>query len=176
MPFATFAAGPYMATYNADNAPGPAAGKGQGARDLGLVEGVRRWQRVAEASPVASDLYGGMTIDGVYRGAACFCEMTFKQWSDAVRDTLWPFAPSFGEVGSIGTLLTALAGELILTAVTDTPAATAGPAQLAFRKAIVAPENVVDVPLGDVERDVRVVFRCYPYVDDQQSTVWFEES
>ena len=175
MPFATFAAGSYLATYNTDDAPGPAAGKGQGARDLGLVEGVRRWTRMMTAHPVSSDRLGGLEIDGVYRGAACYCEMTLKEWSQAARDALWPFGATFGEVGAIGTLLTDIAGELVLSAVADTPAATNGPSQLVFRKAILSPDHIVDVPLGEVERDIAILFRCYPYLDSQQRTVWFEE-
>jgi len=176
MPFATFAAGPYTATYDADNAPGDPAGKGQGARDLGLVEGVRRWQRMMEAHPVQAGAFGSTEIDGVYRGGQAFCLMTFKEWTDAVRDALWPFGTGFGELGQVGRLLTDLAGELTLTAAPDTPAASAGPATLVFRKAIVSPGHNSEVVLGAEQRDVPIVFRCFPYVNAQGKVVWFEET
>lgn len=176
MPFARFAAGPYTATYNTDSAPGDPAGKGQGARDLGLVAGVRRWRRQLEIHPVHGDAYGSSEIDGVYRGGQCYCLMTFKEWSDAVKDALWPFGSSFGAMGQVGRLLTDLAGELVLTAVADTPAATNGPATLTFEKAILSPRENNDVVLGAEERDVPVMFRCYPYVNGQNDVVWFEET
>ena len=176
MPFASFAAGPYTATYNADAATGDPAGKGDGARDLGLIEGVRRWQRTLEAHPVHSGVLGAAVIDGVYRGGKCFCEMTFKEWTDAVRDALWLFGESFGRMGQIGRLLSDLAGVLTLTAVADAPAAANGPATLTFGKAILSPGSDTPVVLGAQQRDVPVVFCCFLYVDDQGNVVWFEET
>ncbi len=176
MPFASFAAGPYTATYSADDAPGSPAGKGQGARSLGLVEGVRRWQRILEARPVHSGAFGSTVIDGVYRGGQCFCLMTFKEWTDAVKDALWPLGDSFGEVGPIGRLLTDLAGQLVLTALPDTPAAQNGPATLTFGKTILSPGHNSEVVLGAEQRDVPIVFRCFPYVSGSGKVVWFEET
>jgi len=175
MPFASFAAGPYAATFDTDDAPGDPAGKGQHARDLGLVEGVRRWTRVLDAQPVVTSALGDAVIDGVYRGGQCFCRMTFKEWTAAVRDALWPFGATFGETGHIGRLLSDLAGVLTLTAVANTPAADHGPETLIFRKAIVEPGRVAEIPLGNQQRDVAVLLRCYPYVDGQGRVVWFEE-
>jgi hypothetical protein len=176
MPFATFAAGPYTATYNTDAAPGNPPGKGLGPRDLGLVEGVRRWRRVMQARDVRASAFGDSVIDAVYRGGQCFCLMTFKEWSAAARAALWPFSSSFGEVGAIGRLLTDLAGVLTLTAVPNTPAAQNGPAILVFGKAILSPEHVSEVSLGNQERDVPIVLRCFPYVTAQGKVVWFEEA
>src|SRR5690606_36865315 len=138
---------------------GSPAGKGSGPRDLGLVEGVRRWRRRLQAAPVRGSAYGTATIDGIYTGGGCFCEMTLKEWSPAVRDCLWPFGDDFGHTGAIGRLLTALAGELVLTAVPDTRAAANGPATLTFGKAIVAPGHNREVPLGDCGRNVKLVFQ-----------------
>jgi hypothetical protein len=176
MTYATFAAGPYTATYNTDAAPGSPAGKGAGGRDLGLVEGVRRWRRIAQAVPVKAAAFGSSTIDGIYTGSECFCEMTLKEWSAAVRDCLWPYDDAPGNSGPIGRLLSDLAGELVLTAVDDTPAATNGPAVLTFGKAIIAPGHETEVPLGDFPRDVKLVFRCYPYVTTSGDVAWFEET
>ena len=175
MPFATFAAGPYTANYNADNASGNPPGKGAGSRDLGLVEGVRRWQRTMQARPVEADAFGSMEIDGIYQGGRCFVSMTFKEWTTAVKDALWPFG-TFGDVGQIGIFLSELAGELTLTAAADTPAAATGPATLIFGKAIIAPDHNSEVVLGHQQRDVAVVFRCLPYINNQGNIVWFEES
>jgi len=176
MTFATFAAGPYSATYNTDEASGDPAGKGEGTRDLGLVEGVRRWQRVLEAHPVRSSAFGKTEIDGVYQGGQCFCLMTFKEWSNAVRDAVWPFGKRFGCIGQVGRMLTDLAGVLTLTAQPNTPAATAGPATLTFRKAILSPGHNSEVVLGAQQRDVPIVFQCFPYIDAQGDVVWFEET
>ena len=176
MTFATFAAGPYRATYNTDSATASPAGKGTGARDLGLVEGVRRYSRVMQARPIAASAYGTTTIDAVYTGGQCFCEMTLKEWSAAVRDCLWPFDDTFGQAGPVGRLLSHLAGELVLTAVEDTLAAANGPAVLTFRKAIIAPGHATEVPLGDCERDIKLRFQCFPYLTESGAVAWFEES
>jgi len=175
MPFATFSAGPYTATYNADGAVGSPPGKGAGERDLGLVEGVRRWIRLYEAHPVGTSTLGATVIDGVYRGGQCFVRMTFKDWSPAVRDALWPLGASFGKVGTVGRLLSDLAGRLTLTAAPDTPAAANGPAVLRFDKAIIAPSQQTEIVLGDAERDIEVTFRCFPFVDAAGDLAWFEE-
>ena len=176
MPFANFAAGPCTATYNSDSASGSPAGKGQGVRDLGIVEGVRRWQRTLEALPIQSSAFGATVIDSVYGGGQCFCLMAFKEWNDVIRDTLWPFGASFGEIGQVGRLLSDLAGILTLTAVSDTMAASNGPATITFGKAILSPGHNSEIVLGAEERDIPIVFRCFPYVNSQSKTVWFDET
>jgi len=175
MPFTTIATGSYSATYNNDHAPGDPPGKGTGPRDLGLVEGVRRWVRLIAAAPVTSTQHGESHIDAVYRGGQCFVTMTLKEWSAAVRDVLWPFDENFGEVGSVGRLLSDLAGELTLTAEPGTRAAAVGPATLKFGKAILAPEQRIEIPLGAAPRDVHLTLQCFLYVNAAGKTVWFEE-
>lgn len=176
MPFSSIAAGPYTATYDADGATGDPPGKGESARDLGLVESVRRWQRAFSAAPVRCSMLGDSVIDGVYQGGQCFCRMTLREWTATTRDVLWPLGSRFGQLERVGRLLSDLAGRLTLSAVDDTPAAQHGPKTLTFGKAIIDPDSVVEVDLGDTARDVPVVLRCFPYVDDEGRIVWFEET
>lgn len=176
MPIGTFSPGPYTATWaGASGQPG-----GAGALDVGLVEGVDRFQRTAEAQDIRVDAYGETVVDGVYRGGQMFVLMTFKEWTDTVKALLWPFggtqvSPDFGAVGPVGSLMTNLAGILVLTAVTGTPAATNGPATINFGSAIISPGHNSEVILGSEERNVPVVFRCYPY-DNSGTLVWFTET
>jgi len=175
MPVGSFAAGPYTATFNTDDAPGSPAGKGLGARDIGLISDVRRWQRTLKAREVSGSAFGATHVDAVYRGGQCLCMMTVKEWSQAVKDLLWPFGETFGQMGQVGRMMSDLAGELTLTAVPNTPAATTGPATLIFRKAILSPSHNSEVVLAAEDRDVPVMMQCFPYVNGQGNVVWFEE-
>ena len=176
MPFSSIAAGPYTATYDADNATGDPPGKGESARDLGLVESVYCWQRIFSAAPIRCGALGDSVIDGVYQGGQCFVRMTLREWTATTRDVLWPLGTRFGQLERVGRLLSDLAGKLTLTAVTDTPAEQHGPKTLTFGKAIVDPESIADVELGDQARDVPIMLRCFPYVDALGRIVWFEET
>jgi len=165
MPFATFAAGPYLATY-APEMPNVETV----ARQLGEVKGVRRWQRVLEAQAVNAK---AGVVDGLYRGGQCFCLMSFERWDEDVREALWPFTAE-PLVFRAGQQHTDLAAPLVLTAAD--PAQPGGPAVITIGKAIVSPHHNSAIVFGQEQAaTVSVVFRCYPYVNESGKVVWFED-
>lgn len=176
MALGAFAPGAYTATFNTAGASSDPAGKAAGARDLGLVEGVRSVSRTVEGKDIRADLYGDTVIDGIYTGGQMFVSMIFKEWTAQVQDALWPFggdtAGDFGNLGVVGDLMTNLAGVLTLTAVADTPAAGAtDSAVITISSAVISPGHSFDVPLGNDERNVPIVFRCYPVVSGSPSVL-----
>lgn len=156
-----FAWGPYTATYNNAAAAG--------ITDMGLVEGVRRFQQTAEGTDVRSDQYGETVIDGIYQGGNMFSLMAFKLWNstihakDGTQDYLWPF-DAMGASGVHGRSYVDMAGSLVLTAVVGTLAATNGPDIRTASLACYAPKHTSEHVLGSAERDVLIVFRLYPTI------------
>ena len=150
MAFGTWACGPYTATYNGN--------------DVGLIEGVWRHQQTAEAADIRSGRFGDSVIDGIYRGGNCFAVAVFKEWTANIRRMLWPFDTVLGDSGKHGRSMVDMSSVLLLTAIAGTPAATAGPATRSFPRAIFSPGHNKEVLLGNEERNVPIVFRCYPTV------------
>lgn len=154
MPFATFAAGPYGATYR--------------GRCHGEVEGVRRWQRHLKPTPVRGGAWSPDEsfgkVDGIYRGGQCFCLMTFREWTDTESDTFT--VPTGGRLADH-------AHELMLISLVGSSTARNGPAKLTFGEAVLSPShNSLDrITAGKVP----IVFRCFPYVSEDGKVVWFEE-
>lgn len=138
----------------------------------GLVKDVRRLRRRSRAAPITADKYGDSMIDGVYRGGDCFLLCTFIEWTPAIRALLWPYDSDFGVMGQCGRLLTDLAKALVLTAEAGSPAAAEGPASITAAKSILAPENDVEILLGNESRDVPVLLQLFPYQDASQLR-WF---
>lgn len=136
-----------------------------GAVDCGLVEGVRRLRRRHKWEPIKADKWGDTTIDGVYRGADVFLSMVFKEWKTPVKDRILNmFSPTdVGAVGEVGELITNFAKEIVLTAQAGSPAAAAGFATLTASLAITAAENEIEVLMGNLQRDVPVLFQLIPY-------------
>lgn len=151
MALGDFAPGYYAMTYNGN--------------DTGLVKDTRRLRRRSRAAPITADKYGDSIIDGAYRGGDCFLLCTFIEWNANVRAVLWPFNADFGVMGQCGRLMTDLAKEMVLTAEAGSPAATEGPATITASKAILAPENDVEVLFGNDSRDIPVLLQLYPYQD-----------
>lgn len=150
MPVGTFSPGHYAATWN--------------SLDVGLTEGPKILRRRYSSIEVNTDKFGD-GVDGIYKTGPVFLALTIKEWTSAVRSILWPFDADLGKVGVNGRLLSDLAQAMVLTASTGTPAATNGPATITFAKAIIAPESDWEIPLGNVERNVPLLFRCFPYLD-----------
>lgn len=159
MALGTFAPGYYAATWDGN--------------DLGLVEGPRKLRRRSKAEPISADKWGDTQIDGIYRGGDCFLQMTFKEWTSAVRNILWPFDSDFGDVGPVGDLLTAHAKVLVLTAKDGSLADTNGPSVITANLAILAPENDVEILMGNVQRDVPVLLQLFPYTVSTGREAWF---
>ncbi len=158
MALGDFAPGYYDMTYN--------------SLATGLVKDVRRLRRRSRASAITADKYGDSMVDGVYRGGDCFLMMTFIEWNAAVRAVLWPYDTDFGAMGPCGRLLTDLAKVIVLTAEAGSAAAAEGFATVTANKAILAPENDVEVIMGNENRDVPVLLQLFPYQDGSDMR-WF---
>lgn len=166
------AAGPYQLRYNADAAPGPAAGKGLAWRSLGIVERVTQWRRMLLAEPLQHSSLGKSTLDAIYQGSECRLSFTLKEWTPAVRDLLWPFGATWDDVGPIGRTLAEFAGRLELTAATGSTAHEHGPRRIVFGQAIIAPGEAIEIPLSAEPREIRVTMLCLPYLASDNRWVW----
>lgn len=104
-----------------------------------------------------TDLYGLSLIDMVYRGATLSIDMIGKIYGAGTTGPLWPWTATFGVVYAAATpiarLATTVAQALVLTAVAGTPAA-ASPATLTAAKAIISPDNNMQVVFNSTLREV----------------------
>lgn len=124
-----------------------------------------------------TNLYGDTLIDGIHRGVTGVQLLaTFKEWNVALQAAIWPWGaaspPTFdGTLGTIGKLISDYAMPLILTAGAGSLAATKSAGGVAnantftAAKAILAPENDVEMLFGPVETDVPVLFDLLLYDD-----------
>lgn len=149
MAFANFSPGSYTVTYNNN--------------DLGLVQRPSLLRRTANGQPITVDLYGDAVVDGIYRGGRVFVMCHFAEWSANLRSALWPFSATFGADGLAGRLWSDMASTLVLTPVANSPAAVLGNNTFTAAKTIVAAQNNVDFVLGNVERNIPVMFECLLY-------------
>jgi hypothetical protein len=153
MPFATFAYGPYTATYN--DLP------------IGEFEGSLEHFQIGHAREYRSSRFGDSPVGGIYTGMSVFFMGRLKEWTAATRAAMWPFDSLLGDSGVIGRAMEDMALALVLTAVAGTPAATTlGPATRTYSKAILMPEHSQQIVLGTEQRDVPIVMRCYPVIQD----------
>ncbi len=148
MPFATFAYGPYTATYNGNA--------------IGEFEGSLEHFQTGHAREYRSSRFGDSVVGGVYTGVSCIFLARLKEWTAFTKAALWPFDSLLGDSGVIGRAMEDMALQLVLTAVTGTPAATNGPVTRTYPLAILMPEHNQQVLLGTEQRDVPLVFRIYP--------------
>lgn len=162
MPLATIATGHYDATYNVDAASGSPPQKGNGALDIGEVEGSMILQRNAKGRVVKSSRWGDSTIDGIYAGGDTILIFTLKEWKPAVRGILWPWGVDTGDMGTPGVLASNWAGVMIWTALANTEAATVGPSLYTFHSCILDIEASWDAIHGVEERDITIAMICYP--------------
>lgn len=166
MSLGTFSVGHYAMTYT----PPTGTPGANVAQNPGLIEGPRRVRRRYHGDTMQADSFGKTAIEGIYQGFDVFLQCTFKEWTAAVRNIIFPFSTTGnGDLGVIGRLHSDLAGVIVLTATAQTPAATNGPTTITARKAIVAEENDIEFLLGNEARDVPVLFRLYPYVESNET-------
>jgi len=115
--------------------------------------------------------YGDTLIDGIYRGMNAQLMVTFKEWTVAVKQAIWPYSAGGpgagfdGTLGIIGRLDSDISQGIVLTAVAGTPAALNGPATFTALRPILADGNDLDIPFGPDETDVPVVFDLMLYDD-----------
>ena len=162
---ASFSFGPYTATYDLDDA-NPKA-------DLGLVEQAWFMESQAEARDIRASRYGESIIDGIYVGQNVFMIVRLKEWTQTVRRAIHPWADDgaaldkdkeavLGRTGAHGRCMADMARELELTAIPGSPAATLGPITITAPLAIYAPRHNLQIPFGNLERDIHIVFQLYP--------------
>ncbi len=147
MPFDTPGFGPYTVTYN--------------SVDIGLMEGPLTNSSINHGIVRRASRYGDSGISGIYTGGDNFVQIILKEWTTAVKSILYPWG-TIGQSGVIGRALEDLASALVLTAIVGTPARTNGPVTRTYAKALMTEEHNLDVLMGNVERNVPVVLRCWP--------------
>lgn len=175
MPLGSFAPGYYSMTYAP---PSGVAGYTGTPLATGLVEGPRHLRRTPEGQMIQADAYGKSDIDGVYQGGNMVLSMTLKEWTVANRAILWPFggtagSPDPGAMGLVGQLFSALAGQIVLTAVANTPAAGLTFATITLPLCLINPGTDIDLLLGNEPRDIPVVFKVFPYDSGGGVIKWF---
>lgn len=143
-----FSIGPYEATYKGNS--------------IGLLEGEIRVQQNVIGLPIRASLYGQTIINYVLQGAGHFVAFTIKEWNANSKAAMWQFGTTPGIVNEAGLLFDAMAGAMVLTALSGTPAATEGPVTRTYPLAVLLPGHNLDTPLGPVERNIQIVFAALP--------------
>ena len=136
MAIASFFAGRYSSTYTA-----PAGA----ALDMGITEDGIKLSVAHEKEAIdRSDAYGAMLVDSVYQGISrCQLELTALEYKTGLLTAVLPYnamAASGNTTlspGVIGRLDSAVAGGIVLTSTTSTPAVSA-PATLTATYAIIS--------------------------------------
>ena len=171
MALPNFIPGTFDATYTAAGLAGDAGRVDvQGGDQLGRVTNLRCWRRGVDRPPRPEDVLCRSLADGVYRGGQCFCLVTFKRWTDAMRDTLWPWGEKLGTIEDAGGRLIDRAGVLALRSVTG----PAGIGELVFGRAAFSWGHSNGILTSRQKRNVPIVFRCFPYANREGRLVWFE--
>ncbi|OGT57668.1 MAG: hypothetical protein A3E01_02720 [Gammaproteobacteria bacterium RIFCSPHIGHO2_12_FULL_63_22] len=143
----SFIAGAYTVTYN--------------ALALGQARDGYRLRVSPAVEEITGDNYGDTVQDGVYRGGSCFLQMDLLEYNAAaIQTAMWPYG-TFGTLGVIGRLQTALAKQIVMTAVAGTPAAST-PATVTFARAILAPGQQTELLFAPRLRIVPIMFQILP--------------
>lgn len=129
------------------------------------------------AEPISGDSGGDSHQDFVDRGSNVYLQFTSLDWDLAVHDAaisiFWPHSASgWGTAGTVGSLYSARAKSLVMTALTGTPAATVGPVSITVPQAVIAPGQDQELFFGNANRDVPILLQALPYVDGS-SYSWF---
>lgn len=157
-----FPPGPYTATFAVAGLNGGAA------TDVGLMEGVIRHQQNLIALPIRCSLYGQNIIDYVVQGAGVFIALVVKEWDAGAKAVMHPFNTAQGIFPLTSTLLNTFFGQLVLTALAGTPAATEGPATRTYPICGLLPGHNLDITFGPTERNIPIVLCVLP---EQNSTI-----
>ncbi len=158
MAFANFSPGSYSVSWN--------------STDLGLVENPHRFDIQQMAHPIKVDLYGDCNVDGVYRGKLVYVMCTFAEWNANLRAAINPYSGTFGAIGTCGRLNSDIYASLVLTPQSGTPAATLGNNTFTFGKAGVAPQNRISFLLGNVHRNIPILFEALLYDSSGTKVHW----
>jgi hypothetical protein len=108
-----------------------------------------------------TDAYGKSRIDGIYQGGDSSFAGTLMEYKAAGIAAMWPYGAP-GVMGIIGRLRYALAGALVLTAISGTPAASS-PATLTATYAILAANFPIKLLFGPTLRKIPLKMDLLPY-------------
>lgn len=169
---APFIAGRYSVTWDPP-------GAGTGAVDVGIVErGYELQLSYSKKLITNTDAYADAVIDAIYRGANVFWQTTCLEYKAGSLNPAFPYgsigdgvflayAPTgatYMSLGVIGRLDSNVAGVLIATSTTATPAVST-PATLTATYSLIAENFNVNLLFGPEERKVPMRMRFYPYLD-----------
>lgn len=168
----TFISGPYSATWTPP---------GSTAKALGILQDGFELEWMMHAEIIKGDNMGDSIQDGVYRGGDTYINCVCEEFDAAAlygghATTTQIFNPAnanFGRHGQAGVLLSALAGELILTRVSASTGAT--PSVLTASKAILANGHVIRAKMASRLKVIPMRFLLLPYAVSS-NTVWFVNS
>lgn len=112
---------------------------------------------------IVGDNFAETPQDAVFRGMAEFIQMTLLEYNaTAARAAFWPYGSIYGTMDVvIGTLDQTNAAQIVMTALTGTPA-VATPATITAPKCILAEGYPVSILFAPKLREVPVRMRMYP--------------
>lgn len=155
----SFIAGPYTWTY------GTQSGPMGGTYTLGITEDTATLEYSgAGVDPIRGDNLGDVIQDGVFRGGNYYLELVLQEYNlPAARHCFHPWTGTFGEVGIVGSLLSAYAD--VIQATPLSPLSTLGTEStkiLYIYKAVLAPGFSIRHLFGSRLRNVPVRFLLLP--------------
>ena len=150
-----------MAAITGDFPPGPYEMTFNGT-SVGMMEGPVRVQDQHIAAAIRASLYGQTPIDYIHQGMMTFIAFVVKEWNAGAKAAMWQAGDAPGQCVEAGVLMNTKAKALVLTALTNTPAATEGPVTRTFGLAFLLPGHNLDVTFGPEERNVAIVMAVLP--------------
>lgn len=134
------------------------------ATSLGLFEGMPKHVEKLSGISHKGHLFGDHTIEIVDTGIeAMFILFTVKEWSDIVKELIWPWSATMGETPVPFKLASDYrAVEIVATAEAGTKAATLGPVTRTYGQAVLANAQQIEHMLGGGERNIPVVMQILP--------------
>lgn len=168
----SFPPGPYQGTFAVAGLNGGAA------TSIGLMEGPIRHQESLTALPIRCSLYGQNIIDYIVQGGGVFFVIVLKEWSAGSKALMHSWNSVQGTFPLTGTLLNTFFGQLVLTALAGTPAATVGPVTRTYAICGLLPGHVLDESLGPVERNIPFIGCVLPqkYSTNDGQPVYFVDT
>lgn len=123
-----------------------------------------------------SDAYGLSLLDFIFRGADWRCRYRGKEYGTSILQVLWPWGKGAQQLsplmGVIGRRASDVAGSLVLTATTGSPAANS-PATLTAGLCITSPNTNLPMNLTSRARIVPIEQVWLPYVVAGSDVGWF---
>lgn len=144
-----FVTGPYTATFKP---------QGGSATDIGATEDGFEVIETPHFDPIRTDGGGDSTINAIHRGGDTVVRLTASEW-DLITLLSFNAYPTGNPIPNVGFLMSALAGELVLTPKAQTTAATAGKTWTFYLAYV---ESDIPALLAARQRRVPLTLRCLP--------------